>query len=194
MATHRGTATHVSAFQFQCEAFATSRCPTTQHPRVSVTLVFASVSSMKTRWRGSPFFCCCFHGSPGGRRRRGPVRLGVQPFCKALIKTDRYVPYAIIADLYAPPMQFRTQFAQHDVGLLGEACLQPVSFPHHNERTSATRRARENAAAAALPVADRRHHTFTKIQSIRSAHECRSPLLPASWIAFLGASEAQIRK
>lgn len=114
-------------------------------------LVFARVSSMKTRWPGTVLLSL-LPRFPLAGDVSAVLFAGVQHFCKALIKTDRYIPYSMIGDLNAPPMQFGKQFAERRVGLLGEACLQPVGFPHQDERTSATRRAEPQLRRFLPPV------------------------------------------
>src|SRR5215212_357294 len=192
--SERNAARKVSVRQRPCGTLATSRCPRTQRPWRRVILVFAHVSSRKTKRAGSSRLWYFFHCT----RRRATSGRSCSLACRLFFETDacmlEEVPDRVIAHHNPALCQFSNQRPQCHIRLLRQTSEKPVALARQRIGPIASHRPCRRAAgraeplrpfhhagdadlegrrhlAAALARRNRRHYTFAKIKRIGSGHQ-----------------------
>src|SRR5215212_1421444 len=107
--SERNAARKVSVRQRPCGTLATSRCPRTQRPWRRVILVFAHVSSRKTKRAGSSRLWYFFHCT----RRRATSGRSCSLACRLFFETDacmlEEVPDSEVAHLDPSSRELRAE-------------------------------------------------------------------------------------
>ncbi len=157
MRSQRRAASKVSVRQRRCGTLAISRAPMAQRPCRRVMLVFAQVSSMKTRRFGSIrpwyFFHCARRRATSGRSCSAACRL----FFEGQLLGPQEVPDRLAAHPDATRQQLRLHAAKRQIRLRRDPLQQPRPLTRQPQRpvSPAHRRSRSLSAACVAPTSQR---------------------------------------